>query len=162
MQMIRNTEILLIITIHQTSQSSRKSVRNVHCKDWCWGWSSNTLATWCKELTNLKKHWYWERLKAGGEGNDRGWDAWMASPTPWTWVWASSESWWWTGKPGMLQSMNWTWLRDWSDWLIYQSLYAKYYLKHISCINSFIPQVTNWTRYYYCPHFTNEKTGEKG
>ena len=106
MQMIRNTEILLIITIHQTSQSSRKSVRNVHCKDWCWGWSSNTLATWCKELTNLKKHWYWERLKAGGEGNDRGWDAWMASPTPWTWVWASSESWWWTGRPGVLQSMG--------------------------------------------------------
>ena len=47
-----------------------------------------------------------ERLKAGGEGDDRGWDGWMASPTSWTWVWVSSESWWWTGKPGMLQSMG--------------------------------------------------------
>ena len=105
--MIINTEILLIVTIYtQTSQSSRKSVLNVHWKDWCWGWSSNTLATWCEELTHLKKHWYWERLKAGGEGNDRGWDGWMASPTRWTWVRASSGSWWWTGKPGVLQSMR--------------------------------------------------------
>ena len=48
----------------------------------------------------------WERLKAGGEGGDRGWDGWMASLTWWTWVWASSKSWWWTGKPGMLQSMG--------------------------------------------------------
>ena len=48
----------------------------------------------------------WERLKAGGEGDDRGWDDWMASPTQWTWVWASSRSWWWIGKPGVLQSMR--------------------------------------------------------
>ena len=48
----------------------------------------------------------WERLKAGGEGDDRGWDGWMASLTQWTWIWASSRSWWWTGKPGMLQSMG--------------------------------------------------------
>ena len=47
-----------------------------------------------------------ERLKAGGEGDDRGWDGWMASPTQWTWVWASSRSWWWTGRPGVLQSMG--------------------------------------------------------
>ena len=47
------------------------------------------------------------RLKAGEEGGDRGWDGWMASPTRWTWVWASSGSWWWTGKPGVLQSMGW-------------------------------------------------------
>ena len=63
----------------------------------------------------LKRPWCWERLKAGGEGDDRGWDGWMASPTWWTWVWVSSGSSWWTGKPGMLQSMgsqrvrrNWT------------------------------------------------------
>ena len=49
--------------------------------------------------------WCWERLKAG-EGDDRGWDGWMASPTQWTWVWASSRSWWWTGKAGVLQSLG--------------------------------------------------------
>ena len=68
--------------------------------------SSNTLSTWCKELTHLKRPLCWERLKAGEEGDDRGWDGWMASLTWWTWVWASSRSFWWTGKPGMLQSMG--------------------------------------------------------
>ena len=48
----------------------------------------------------------WERLKAGGEGDNRGWDGWMASPTQWTWVWVGSGSWWWTGTPGMLQSIG--------------------------------------------------------
>ena len=66
----------------------------------------NILATWCKELTRWKRPWCWERLKAGGEGDDRGWDGWMASPTWWTRVWASYGSWWWTGKPGMLQSVG--------------------------------------------------------
>ena len=59
----------------------------------------------------------WERLKAG-EGDNRGWDDWMASPTQWTWVWVSSRSWWWTGKPGILQSMrsqSQTWLSDWTE-----------------------------------------------
>ena len=50
--------------------------------------------------------WCWEELKAGREGDDRGWDGWMASPTWWTWFWASSRSWWWTGKPGVLQSIG--------------------------------------------------------
>ena len=54
--------------------------------------------------THWKRSWCCERLKAGGEEDDRGWDGWMASPTRWTWVWASSGSWWWTGKPGVLQS----------------------------------------------------------
>jgi len=78
---------------------------NIHWKDWCWSWSSNILAIWCKEPTYWKRSWCWERLKAG-EGDNRGWDGWMASPAQWTWVWASSGSWWWTGKPGMLQSMG--------------------------------------------------------
>ena len=65
-----------------------------------------SLATWCKELTHLKRPWCWEWWKAGGSGADRGWDGWMASPTQWTWVWVSSRSWWWTGKPGVLQSMG--------------------------------------------------------
>ena len=60
----------------------RKSVLNIHWKDWCW--SSNTLATWCKELTHWKRSWCWERLKAGGKGDNRGWAGWMASPTQWT------------------------------------------------------------------------------
>ena len=50
--------------------------------------------------------WCWERLRAEGEGDDRGWDGWMASPTRWTWVWVNSGSWWWTGRPGMLQVMG--------------------------------------------------------
>ena len=64
------------------------------------------LATWCEELTHLKRPWCWERLKAGGEGFDRGWDGWMLLLTQWTWVWVNSRSWWWIGKPGVLQSMG--------------------------------------------------------
>ena len=56
--------------------------------------------------THWKRSWCWARLKAGGEGDDRGWDGWMASLTEWTWVWASSRRWLWTGKPGLLQSMG--------------------------------------------------------
>jgi len=77
--------------------------------DWvsrCWSWNSNTLATWWEELTRLKRPWWWERLNVKGEGDDRGWDHWMASPTQWTWVWVNSGSWWWTGRPGVLQSMG--------------------------------------------------------
>ena len=69
-------------------------------------WNSNILATWCKELTHWKRPWCWERLKVGGEGDNREGDGWVASLNQWTWVWASSGSWWWTGKPGMLQSMG--------------------------------------------------------
>ena len=90
----------------QTSQYWRKLVLNIHWKDWCWSWNSNTLVTWCEELTHCKIPWCWERLKAGGEGDDRGWDGWMASLTWQTWVWASSRSWCWRGEPGTLQSMG--------------------------------------------------------
>ena len=62
-----------------TRQSERKSVLSIHWKDWCWSWNSNTLATWCEELTHWKRPWCWARLKAG-EGDNRGWDGWMASP----------------------------------------------------------------------------------
>ena len=81
-----------------TSPSWRRSVLGVQWKDWCWSWS------W--ELTHLKRPWCWERLKAGGKGDDRGWDGWIASPTQQTWVWVSSWSWWWTGRPGVLQFMG--------------------------------------------------------
>ena len=63
---------------------------------------------------SLKRPWCWEWLKAGGEGDDRGWDGWMASPTQWTWVWISSGSWWWTGKPCVLQSLGSQVV--WHDW----------------------------------------------
>ena len=59
-----------------------------------------------EELTHWKRPWCCKRLKAGGEGNDRGWNDWMASPTQWTWVWANSKRWWRTGKPGVLKSMG--------------------------------------------------------
>ena len=75
-------------------------------KDWCWSWNSNTLATWCEELTHFKRLWCWKRFKEGGEGDNRGWDGWMASPMRWTWVWVSSWSWWWTRSSGVLLSMG--------------------------------------------------------
>ena len=104
-----------------TSPSSGKSDLNIHWKDWCWSWNSNTLAIWCKELTHWKRPWCWERLK-GAEGDNRGWYGWKASLTWWTWVWVSSGSWWWTGKPGILQSMgskkvghDWVTKLNWTD-----------------------------------------------
>ena len=63
----------------------------------------------------LKRPWCWERLKVGGEGDDRGWDGWMASLTQWTRVWVNSGSWWWTGRPGVLQYMELQRVRyDWA------------------------------------------------
>ena len=75
-------------------------------KEWCWGCNSSTLATSCKELTHWKSLWCWEGLGAGREGDDRGWDDWIASLTWWTWVWVNSRSWWWTGRPGVLLFMG--------------------------------------------------------
>jgi len=76
---------------------------------------------WCEELTHLKRPWCWKRLRAGGEGDDRGWDGWMAPPTQWTWVWMDARSWWWTGRPGMLWFMgsqrvrhDWTTKLNWT------------------------------------------------
>ena len=94
-------------TARRSNQSILKEISpDIHWKDWCWSWNSNTLATWCEELTHWKIPWFWGRLKVGGEGDDRGWDGWMASLTRWIWVWASSRSWWWTGRLGMLPSMG--------------------------------------------------------
>ena len=100
----------------RSNQSILKEINPEYSwKDWCWSWNSNTLATWCKERTHWKRPWCWERLKAEGERDDRGWDGWMASPTRRTWIWVSSRSWWWAGKPGMLQSMGSQWIRhDWA------------------------------------------------
>ena len=86
-------------------------------------WNSDTLATWCAELTHWKRPWCWGRLKTE-EGDNRGWDGWMASLTRRTWVWASSRSWWWTGKPGVLHCMglqrvgqDWVTELNWTDCL---------------------------------------------
>ena len=103
-------------TARRSNQSIlKKPTLNIHWKDWCWNWSSNTLATWFKELIHWKIPWFRERLKAGGEGDDSGWDVWMASSTQWTWVWASYRRWWRTGKPRVLQSMGSQGVRcDWA------------------------------------------------
>ena len=68
--------------------------------------NSNTLATSCKELTHWRRLWFWEGLGAGGKGDNRGWDGWMASPPRWTWVWVNFGSWWWTGRPVVLQFLG--------------------------------------------------------
>ena len=86
----------------------------------------NILATWCEELTHMKRPWCWERLRVRGEGDNRGWDGWMASLTQWTWVWAGSRSWRWTGRPGVLRFIrsqrvghNWATELNWTEkgWL---------------------------------------------
>ena len=79
----------------RSNQSILKEISpEYYWKDWWWSWNCNTLGTWCEELTQWKSPWCWERLKVGGEGDDRGWDGWMASPTWWTWVWVNFGSWW--------------------------------------------------------------------
>ena len=116
---------------HQTSPSQRRSVLG-------------------EELTHLKRPWCWERLKPGEEGDNRGWDGWMVSPTQWTRVWVNSGSWWWTGRPGVLRFMglqrvghnwmtelNWTYhyniLNSWkTSWKLIECLFKIIFLRHVS------------------------------
>ena len=94
-------------TARRSNQSILKKISlEYSLEDWCWSWNSNTLATWFEVLTYWKRLWCCERLKAGGESDDREWDGWMASLTQWTWVWVNSRTWWCTGRPDMLQSMG--------------------------------------------------------
>ena len=94
--------------------SQSKEIQPIHPKgDESWVFigrtdvEAETPILWpCEELTHLNRPWCWERLWAGGEGDDIGWDGWMVSPTQWTWVWVDSVSWWWTGRPGVLQFMG--------------------------------------------------------
>ena len=103
-----------------TNQSYWKSTLNIYWKDWCW--TSNTLDTWWEKLTHWKRPQCWEGLGAG-EGGNRGWDGWMASPTRWTWVWVNSGSWWWTRRPGMLWFMGSQRFRhDWATELNWAAL----------------------------------------
>ena len=93
---------------------------------------AETPILWPPDAKNwlIGKDWCWERLKAGGKGDGRGWDGWMASPTQWTWVWVNSGSWWWTGRPSVLQSIgsqrvrhDWATELNWSE-LIYIYIYT--------------------------------------
>ena len=94
--------VVLDKTLESPLDSNIKPVNPKGNQPWIF-WSSNTLATWWKELTHWKRPRCWERLRVGGEGDDRGWDGGMASLTRWTWVWVDSGSWW---RPGMLQFMG--------------------------------------------------------
>jgi len=122
-------------------------------------WNSNTLATWCDELTHWKRPWCWERLKAEGEGDDRGWDGWMASLTQWIWVWASSGNWWRTGKPGMLQSMGSQRVgHDWATELNWTPFFMKKlfrvdtvaHVQYILCSCSLQHSITSDVKFHFC------------
>ena len=106
-----------IVVLEKTLESPLdcKDPQPVHPKgDQSWVFIGNTdaeaetgtLATWCKELIHWKRDWCWEGLGAGGEGDDKGWDGWMASLTRWAWVWVDSGSLWWSGRPGVLWFMG--------------------------------------------------------
>ena len=114
-----------------------RSALGTHWKDWCWSWNSNTLASWCEELTHLKRPWCWEGLRAGGEGDDGGWDGWMESLTRWMWVWVNSGSWWWTGRPGMLQFMGLQRVRhDWATELNWKNPTSRQFKRKLSKIKT--------------------------
>ena len=127
-----------------TSPFWRRSALGFLWKKWCYSWNSSTLVTSCEELTHWKRLWCWEGLGAGGEGDDRGWDGWMASPTQWTWVWVNSRSWWWTGRPGVLwfmgsQELDMTERLNWTDKGIYNSMeaFCEMYVKTVAFIKLF-------------------------
>ena len=85
----------------------------------------NMLATWCEDLTHLKRLWCWERLRAGGEGDNRGWDAWMASSTQWTWVWVNSQIF--DGQGGPVCCSSWghkeSYTTEWLNWTELQEIW---------------------------------------
>ena len=110
-------------TARRSNQSILKEISPGCSLEGCWSWNSNTLATWRGEMTHLKRPWCWERLDAGGEGDDRGWDGWMASLTQWTWVWVNTGCWWWTGRPGVLWFMGSQRVRH--DWATELSIHAQ-------------------------------------
>ena len=125
-------------TARRSNQSILKEISpEYHWKDWCWSWTSNTLATWWLSghlwLTHGKRPCCWKSLKTGSEGIDRGWDSWMASLTQWTWVWVSSRSWGWIENSGVLQSMGSQRVRhDWVielNWLALRCIFSAAFVK---------------------------------
>ena len=116
-------------TARRSNQSILKEISpGCSLKDWCWSWNSNTLATSYEKLTHWKRPWCWEGLGAGGEGDDRGGDGWMASPTWWTWVWVNSGSWWQTGRPGVLRFIGSQRVRH--DWATELNWTEPYFIAH--------------------------------
>ena len=122
--------------------------------------NSNTLATSCEELTHWKRPWCWAGLGAGGEGDDRRWDGWMASLTRWTWVWVNFMSWWWTRRPGKLWFMgsqrvrhDWATELNWTDEAKYEfTLMAPTFTQyHTACLNCPFSSIKS--------HFNSEKPG---
>ena len=111
------------VVLEKTLESplDSKEIQPVHPKgNQSWIFIASTDA---EAETHWKRPWCWERLKVGGEGDDRGWDDWTASPTQQTWIWVGSGSWWWIGKPGVLQSMesqrvrhDWATELNWTEW----------------------------------------------
>ena len=95
------------------------------------GAEAETPILWPPDAKNWltgKRPWCWERLRAGGEGDGRGWDGWMALPSQWTWVWVDSGSWWWTGRPGMLRFMGLQRVgHDWATELNWAWYFVKYF-----------------------------------
>ena len=122
--------------LHFPTHAFKISVFYVDSQELVWSWKVHeTEKQRSFKLKNINLYmymrlWCWEGLGAGGEVDNRGWDGWMASLTQWTWVWVNSESWWWTGRPGMLRfmgSQSRTWLSDRTE-LIYI-----YWPEEISC-----------------------------
>ena len=113
----------------------RRSTLGFLWKEWCRSWNCSTFATSCEELTHWKRLSCWEGLGVGGEGDDRGWDGWMASLTWWTWIWVNSWSWWWTGRPGVLRFIgsqrvghDWATELNWTIWTKLENVKHFYYL----------------------------------
>ena len=132
-----------------------KEIQPVHPKrNQFWIFTGSTdaetpLATWCEELTPWKWPWCWARLKARGEGDNRGWDAWMASLTRWIWIWVNSGSWWWTGRPGVSDSWGCKEsdkterLNLWTYWVQKTALYicVSFAVWHTIKVNKFILKI---------------------
>ena len=102
----------------QPLKDEEEKIKNIYIKN------PRSLLTFNCIRFHLKRPWCWERLKVGVEWDDRGWDGWMASPTQWTWVWVNCRSWWWTGRPGVLQYMgshrighDWATKLNWAEWM---------------------------------------------
>ena len=116
-----------------------------------------------KNWLHWKRPWWWERLKAGGEGYDRGWDGWMTSLTQWTWVWVGSGNWWWTGRPGVLQSMgsqrithNWATELNWTElmWALKNKLSRKgWSLISGRYSQGWLPQLVSKKHFHLNKHF---------
>ena len=123
-----------------TSPSWRKSFLNIHWKDRCCSWNPNTLATQCEKLTHLKRPWCWERLTVGGEGDDRGWDGWIASPTQWAWVWVTPGVG--DGQGGLVCCSPWGYKEsDMTEWLNWTELWLLAWLLSPLLTFPFLPQI---------------------